>query len=105
MYGVMICLLLGSGWLVAGVVGLLYYASKVDWDAEKARYDYTIDELIKAYAGVGYDEPVTENKVKEKAVNGRCRKKRISLLHQDPLMIPIKDKVEKAVKGWNIPGE
>ena len=102
------------GWFTAIIIGILYLSDRDNWRREKERYDYTIKELIRIYVGVDLEE---ESKEIIKAAEGggksgsgsgvgRVKRGKVGyILSDDSLNVSLKEKVEEAVKGWEIPLE
>ncbi len=102
------------GWFTAIIIGILYLSDRDNWRREKERYDYVVKELIRIYVGVDLEE---ESKEIIKAVEGggksgngsgvgRVKRGKVSyILSDDSLNVSLKEKVEEAVKGWEIPLE
>lgn len=111
-------LMLALGWLLFGVIGVLYFCAYERWKDEKARYDYTINELIRIYVGVDLGAEGRrflrnggEGESDEGSDGGSKRrffrkKRRLSSVdYMDRLNVSIKEKVDEAIRGYEIPKE
>lgn len=112
-------LMLALGWLLFGVIGVLYFCAYERWKDEKARYDYTINELIRIYVGVdlgaegkrflrdGGDDRESDDGIGDDSKRRFFRKKRrlSSVDYMDRLNVSIKEKVDEAIRGYEIPKE